>query len=229
MSFVRQLGYALYDESMDVQFAVVKVIGKNLTLNPMYLNPLLMKKLLELMKEIRHHTDVDKKHQLFSILESVVGVANGVKPHVDSFLDALSPMLRVDHGEKTASSVLSVMAALADVDQHSEKLHKLLPEVFKVATQLLSREDDTSETTITTLHSLVRLVESTGIVMQPYSMVPELMPTLLGFITSSKHPQPVRVEAGRLLGSIGAICPFKLGRMLQGQSWHNTRTKRSFE
>ena len=90
-----------------------------------------------------------------------------------------------------------------------EGLHQRHNQLGQNQDELLASEQ------LQVLKALVLLVKSTGVVMQPYSKQPGLMPVLLTIVTSSKHDQLVRLEAGRLLGAIGAICPFKLGRMLQ--------------
>ena len=131
MTRVRQLAFTLYDESAEVQDAAVNVFGKNLALNPFNLQPVLLKKLLQLMNEVRHQSEGPKKRQGLRALHTIVVSAQAlVKPHVKPILAALTPML---DDPDAASGVLDVLSALGAVDQNA--IQSSLNELFKVFLQ----------------------------------------------------------------------------------------------
>lgn len=220
---LRSLFIALNDEVYRIREAAMVVIGRLSTRNPAYVLPSLRKSLLQLLTELEFSEDARHKEESAKMLGKLIEAAPRLtKPYVASVLRVLVARIR-DPSPAVAASVLGTVGELAVVGGPSmrEHLDELVPVVLDAV-----QDQSAPSKRMEALHTLGRLVQATGDVVDPYRRYPGLMGVLLS-VLKTEEAWSTRRAAMQVLGQLGAVDPFRLPRKPSGESGNTSPTTTS--
>ena len=222
----------------------MKVIGRLSTKNPAYVLPSLRKTLLQLMTELGQHLtfvnqevlnfllsnleyseEANSKKEAANMLGHLINAAPRlIKPYVASILTVLFDKIKTDTNPAVVACVLSTLGKLAEVG--GQAMHKYLPDLLPKVIDTLrdntlihSSGNPKREVAVRTLG---QLIESTGYVITPYKIYPQLLSTLLG-VLKPDSPWSTRCETIKCIGIIGALDPYQHKQILKRISGNNKK------
>eukprot|EP00127_Corallochytrium_limacisporum_P000173 Clim_evm34s6 gene=Clim_evmTU34s6 len=205
METVRYIFLALNDEVFEIRELAVAMVGHLAACNPADCLPTLRKYLLQLLNELEFSMLTRTKEESARLLCHLIANALGlIKPYVDPVLNALVPKLRESsHG--LAVNSLAAIGELAQVggsqmDKYMNTLMALIIETLQDQSSVTKRE--------VAIRTLGQLAQSTGYVIVPYEIYPNLLDLILNFLKSEQAPH-IRRELMKVLGILGALDPYK--------------------
>lgn len=195
----------LNDEVFIIRLEALKIIGRLTNVNPAYVVPLLRKFSLELLTELKYLKIQRKNEECLTMLCILISsTKETMKPYIEPILEIL---LRksLDKSASVASAALKTIGELSivggnEMTSHLKELMPLIIDAFK--------DQSNSYKRITALKSLGQLTASSGYVIQPLLDYPELLNVLVNILKSDSS-QNIKRETVRLLGTLGALDPYK--------------------
>ncbi|GLD98608.1 hypothetical protein PINS_up007325 [Pythium insidiosum] len=214
---LRCLFIALNDEIFEIRQTAMSMLGRLTHHNPAMVLPSLRQTLVQLLTELEFSGDTRGKEEGALLIGCVLRSASELaKPYVLPILNALMKNLREDSALRNKSrsnvsvsrAVLATLGDLAEVGAEELRpyLHLLLPEVIDQM-----RDLSNPQILQVAIKTLGQLVSSTGDVIRPYHEYPEVIDLLCQALQKSGDAfEPLRIEAGRTLGILGALDPYNL-------------------
>jgi FKBP12-rapamycin complex-associated protein len=200
---VRTLFLALNDEVFTIREAAMTIIGRLTNINPAYVFPSLRKVLIQLLTDIEYSNSARNKEESAKLISHLVGASSKlIKPYVQPMIKVLLPKAR-DLNPEVASTTLQAIGNLADVG--GEDMKEFIPELMTILIENLQDLSSDSKRTAA-LHTLGQLALSCGYVIEPYKEYPDLL-VILKNIVKLEPPGPLRREAVKLIGILGALDP----------------------
>jgi hypothetical protein len=197
----------LADEVFEIKVAATTIVGRLAHCNPAAVLPPIRQQLVHLISEMKncpdHHTIEEAAIMLCTFLKlSKFHVL--VRPFMITLLSTLP--LQSDFRSTTAA--LEALGELSIVLQSDflPYVDNLLPII--ITNMLDSSSYRKQEVAIKTLG---QVVSSTGLVIRPYLVYPQLLPSALDllFKNSSSRPYSLRLEVLRTIGLLGALEPIR--------------------
>lgn len=201
----RLLFMLLEDEVFIIRVTALKVIGRLTAVNPAYIVPVLRKTLLELLTELKYLKLPNQNEECLTMLCTLISSTKEItKPYIEPILDILLEKLH-DPSSSVISSALRTIGELSIVGGEDMKdyLNKLMPpiiEAFKDQSNTYKRS--------AALRTLRQLSSASGYVINPLLDHTELL-SILTNILKSDSPQHIKQETVSLLGTLGALDPYK--------------------
>ncbi|KAF1328387.1 Phosphatidylinositol kinase, partial [Globisporangium splendens] len=214
---LRCLFIALNDEVFEIRQKAMSMLGRLTHHNPSAVLPSLRQTLVQLLAELEFSGDTRGKEEGALLIGCLLrSAAQLAKPYVLPILKALMKNLREDsarrsHSRSTVTVSKAILATLGDLAEVGAQeltpfLSQLLPEVIDEM-----RDSSNPQILQVAIKTLGQLVSSTGYVVLPYHEYPELLDLLCEALQKSGDAnEPLRIEAGRTLGIIGALDPYNL-------------------
>ncbi|TYZ64094.1 hypothetical protein PybrP1_009121 [[Pythium] brassicae (nom. inval.)] len=214
---LRCLFIALNDEVFEIRQKAMSMLGRLTHHNPSTVLPSLRQTLVQLLGELEFSGDTRGKEEGALLIGCLLrSAAQLAKPYVLPILKALMKNLREDsarrnHSRSTVTVSKAILATLGDLAEVGAQeltpfLSQLLPEVIDEM-----RDSSNPQILQVAIKTLGQLVSSTGYVVLPYHEYPELLDLLCEALQKSGDAnEPLRIEAGRTLGIIGALDPYNL-------------------
>ena len=200
---VRTLFLALNDEVFAIREAAMAIIGRLTNVNPAYVFPSLRKVLIQLLTDVEYSNSARNKEESAKLISDLVGASSKlIKPYVQPMIKVLLPKAR-DPNPEVASTTLQAIGNLATVG--GEDMTEFIPQLMNIFLENL-HDLSSSEKRTAALHALGQLAVSCGYVIEPYKQYPELLIILKG-IVKMEDPGPLRREAVKLIGILGALDP----------------------
>lgn len=183
------------------------MIGRLAVRNPAHVLPAVRKTLTHLLSGLEFSGDDRNMEESARLLAGLLRAAQRVlRPYVEPVLAALLPSSKLQH--KSPSVASAILAALGETAVVAGP--KLTPHLDSLLPLVLDTLTDASKTDrrAPALRALAQFVGSTGQV-SPYDRYPALLSSLLHLLQSEGVSSPIRKEALRVLGVLGALDPYK--------------------
>lgn len=202
---VHSLAIALNDEDFEVREAVLVLMGRLSFRNPSHVMLSLRKCLIQLLTEIQYGGENRAREESTMLLQHLITSSPKlVRPYVGPILNVLVPRLK-DENSTVASLCLCVCGSLAMVSGDGVDMLQNMDTLVTVILDTLKDKNSTVKKEVT-LRSLGQLFQSTGMIGNSGTEHRELLPVILNSLKPSES-WPVRREAMKLLGIIGALDP----------------------
>lgn len=212
---IRCLFVALNDEVFRIRELAIGIIGRLAHHNPAYVMPSLRKSLINLITELEYATANKQKEESARLLCLLIGASSSLVRSYASTI--LSVILRIARSPSTPSTVtascVTCIGELAKVA--GEELQASVKTILDLLLEMLNDPASTVKRNAA-LKTLGQVVSNTGEVIQPYLDHPQLLGILFR-ILRTETTLPIRLEAIRTMGMLGALDPFK-HKLLQGSS-----------
>ena len=202
---VRSLFIALNDEVYAIREIAIKVIGRLANLNPAYVMPSLRKTLIQLLTELEYSSSSRSKEESATLLGLLIGASHRLtKPYVTPMMNVLLPRSR-DSSPNVAAAIMTTLGELSRVGGED-----VLPQLDTLMSLILDTLHDQSSTAKrdAALRALGQISSHAGYVIDPYIDHSTLLALLCGLLKSEQAPQ-TRRELVRVMGTLGAIDPFR--------------------
>lgn len=208
---VRLLFVALNDEVFKIRLPAIRVIGRLTRSNPAYVIPPLRKTLMQLLTELEYSKGSRAREESASMLAALVQSSRGlVKPYA-------SPMVRVLNlraKDRVPTVAAAAISALGELGRAAGSEVMDSPYFRDMMETIITCFGETSNASIgkrfAALQTLGKVASSSGYVVDPYIDYPQLLGTLISILKGGDQlPQPIRREAVRLFGILGALDPYK--------------------
>lgn len=210
---IRCLFVALNDEEFKIRELAIGIIGRLAHHNPAYVMPSLRKSLINLITELEYSTANKQKEESAKLLCLLIGASSSlVKSYASTIL---SVILRIARSPTTPATVTaSCVTCIGELARVAGE--ELVPNTKTIMGMLLELLNDPASTVKrnAALKTLGQVVSNTGQVITPYVDYPQLLGILFR-ILRLETSLPIRLEAIRTLGMLGALDPFK-HKLLQG-------------
>eukprot|EP01084_Bolivina_argentea_P149078 260500_1 len=220
---------ALNDEYFGVREIALKLLGILATYNPAHIMPFIRKNLLELLTYLDNRTllsieqqkeDINHRQQTAELIGDLIESASTetMKPYVNRIMIVLLRQLKLGDNIFVEISILRTIGKLAKVAQQSliQYFNRFLP----ILVSTLSKTSESIKSSninklqsvalinkkCVALQTLGQVIESTGLVIQPYLLYKKLLKIILDSLKSDQH-LTIRREAIQVLGIIGALDP----------------------
>lgn len=203
---VRLLFMALNDENFEVRKAAVKLVGRLTFINPAYVVPPLRKMLIELLMTLSYAGQSVSRKEETAVLISLIISNSGdlTKPYLRPILDALIPQASDESASVAAAAISAIgqmcLVAGEDVSPFIPKLMPIMLDTFQDQSSGYKRD--------AALRSLGELASASGYVIKPLIDYPQLLGLLVN-ILKSDSTACTRREAVKLMGTLGALDPYK--------------------
>lgn len=208
---VRLLFVALNDEVFNIRLPAIKVIGRLTRSNPAYVIPPLRKTLMQLLTELEYSKGSRAREESASTLAALIQSSRGlVKPYA-------GPMVRVLNlraTDRVPTVAASAISALGELGRAAGTEVMESPYSRDMMETIISCFGESSNASIgkrfAALQTLGKVASSSGYVVDPYIDYPQLLGTLISILKGGDQlPQPIKREAVRLFGILGALDPYK--------------------
>lgn len=225
---LQSLFVSLNDEEHEVREETVTILGRLSTRNPALVMPALRKKLIRLLSELEQFNgETLDQEETSKLLMHLIGSAPElIQPYVAPILNVLVPKLTGESkvnfledkgwktsGSKVGSHVLETLGKLAMIggEEMVRYLKRLLPLI------IITLQDKTSAfmKRKVALRTLRELIASTGYVVQLCEEYPPVLSILFDIIRT-EAARPLRIEAIKVMGTIGALDPVKFKKLTEG-------------
>ncbi|TNJ27409.1 GTOR protein [Giardia muris] len=210
-SNLRTLFVSLYDECINVRLAVVQLLGRLVTRNPSLIIPEVRQLIMALLTEVRLSTDNAQRARANELIVACFRFCGFVvQPYIPMVYSAI--MNIVSEGcsdEGLLTSCLLTFAELFSVGSLSmvHCLAEVLPFIISCV-----KEESSKFLRLATLRCFTRIIDATSFVIYPWFLYRDLFPITLAIIKNDPHLQ-IRLEAARLLATIGAVDPAMVNRL----------------
>ena len=203
---LRCLSMATHDEQPIIRQAAVAIVGRLCHLNPAHGLPMLRTRLLQLMTDIEHCSD--QREEAARLLGAMFERCHLLQPYAASIFATMLPCV-ADRSASVSAAVLRALGHLAAAGDHAVLAFapRMLPPIVEAL-----RDPASVARRHAALAALSQLLRATGNVTEPYLLFPDLLPTLLGMLTSERGAD-LRNELLRALGTLGALDPSTQARM----------------
>ena len=202
---VNTLMLLLADEVFDIKIAATTILGRLALTNPAVVLPPIRQQLIHLISEMKNCPDYRTIEEAALMLCNFLKVAKFhvlVKP----FMVTLISTLPLQSDFRSTTAALEALGELSIVLQND-----ILPYVDNLLPIVITNMLDASsyrkqEVAVKTLG---QMVSSTGLVVKPYLLYPQLLPSCLDMLykNSASRPYSLRMEVLRTLGLLGALEP----------------------
>lgn len=197
----------LNDENAEIREKSMQLLERLAPRNPAFVMPSLRRVLIQLLTELEHTSDMRMKEENTRLLGYLIrGAQHLIDPYIVRVLQVLLPKL-VQGNSTLASAVLTTIGELALVSQNqiSAYEHYLFPLIISTL-----QDHSSIEKRQIALQTLGQLAGSTGSVIRPYLASPKLLEILLSLLQhTASTPWPLRREAMKTIGILGALDPYK--------------------
>lgn len=204
-SSLRTLFIALYDDTIEIRILAVKLIGRLCSLNPALVTPEIRHLILVLLTELRLTTENNKRATSNELIVKIFKFCGSiVLPYVPMVYSAVMGLISKDcDDEYLLITSLTTLAELFTIG--STSMVHCLAEVIPLLITCIKEE--TSKTLrLTTTRCFVRIIEATSFVVFPWFIYHDLFATVFGILKNDTS-QEIRLEAAKLITTIGAIDP----------------------
>ncbi|GAB9472031.1 FKBP12-rapamycin complex-associated protein [Globisporangium polare] len=197
----------LNDENAEIREKSMQLLERLAPRNPAFVMPSLRRVLIQLLTELEYTSDMRMKEESTRLLGYLIrGAQHLIDPYIVRVLQVLLPKL-VQGNSTLASAVLTTIGELALVSQNqiSAYEHYLFPLIISTL-----QDHSSIEKRQIALQTLGQLAGSTGSVIRPYLASPKLLEILLSLLQhTASTPWPLRREAMKTIGILGALDPYK--------------------
>ncbi|OJT05171.1 Phosphatidylinositol 3-kinase tor1 [Trametes pubescens] len=201
---VHSLFVALNDEVFENRVAAVPLIGRLAMHNPAYAMPLLRKSLIQLLTELEYSSVTRNREECTRLLTLLVNATQRlIEPYSISILRVLLPKTN-DPSPAVSANILMCLGELACVGGEDALPH--VSDLMQILIPML--EGPSRQKRDAALHTLGQLCSSTGYVIQPLVEHPQLL-QILERILKAESSQAVRREVVKVLGTLGALDPYR--------------------
>ncbi|GFN76929.1 mechanistic target of rapamycin (serine/threonine kinase) [Plakobranchus ocellatus] len=198
---------ALNDEAFEIREQAICMIGRLSSKNPAYVMPSLRKVLIQILTELEHSGMGRNKEQAAKMLGHLISnTSRLIKPYMVPIMNALIPKLK--EADQSPGVIISVLHAIGEQAQVSGvEISRWMDQLLPIILEMLQDSSSLQKREVA-LWTLGQLVESTGSVVTPYTMYPNLLEVLLNFLKTEQSIS-IRREVIRVLGVLGALDPHK--------------------
>ncbi|TMW61633.1 hypothetical protein Poli38472_010696 [Pythium oligandrum] len=197
----------LNDEVADIRELTMRLLERLAPRNPAFVMPSLRRMLIQLLTELEHTSDLRMKEDSTRLIGLLIRSAQHlVDPYIVRILHVLLPKL-VAGNASLASAVLVTLGELALVAQQQIAVYEgyLFPLILHAL-----QDHSSIEKRQLALQTMGQLAGSTACVVRPYLAFPKLLEMLLSLLQhSAVTPWPLRREAMKTIGILGALDPYK--------------------
>lgn len=201
-----------FDESLAMRDSALAIAGLLSDSNPAHVLPALRYHLMHFTIVLKCDGDffARDRRQVTELLYTLVHNAPSlIMPYITALMDAILLRLQEAHRSGDISSALPALKAVADMGGTMSRIdlrpfkNQLVP---LLVSAVLDAQSADSLYKIAALRALAAFVQNTALAIQPYLRHPGLLPELIQLLRSETDPK-VRLTAGILLGSLGAVDP----------------------
>ncbi|CCK68465.1 phosphatidylinositol kinase-related protein kinase TOR1 KNAG_0B00160 [Huiozyma naganishii CBS 8797] len=202
---IRLLFALLNDEVFAIRVEVLRVIGRLTSVNPAYVVPSLRKALLQLLTELKYVKIPRKNEECLTMLYTLISSTKEItKPYIDPILTILILKMQ-DISSSVSATALKAVGELSIVG--AKDMLGYLKELMPLIINAL-RDQSNSYKRNAALKAFGQLSSSSGYVIDPFLDFPEILTVLIN-ILKSEATQNVKRETVRLIGTLGALDPYK--------------------
>ncbi|KAF1314231.1 Phosphatidylinositol kinase, partial [Globisporangium splendens] len=198
---------SLNDENAEIREKAMQLLERLAPRNPAFVMPSLRRVLIQLLTELEHTSDMRMREESTRLLGYLIrGAQHLIDPYIVRILQVLLPKL-VQGNATLAIAVLKTIGELALVSQNQIAAyeHYLFPLIINTL-----QDHSSIEKRQIALQTLGQLAGSTGCVIRPYLASPKLLEILLSLLQhTASTPWPLRREAMKTIGILGALDPYK--------------------
>lgn len=207
-----KLFLCLHDSSLMMRDSALSMAGDLSRENPAEILPVLRDYLVHLLTILRCDGvffDRDRREATELIYTLVHNGANLIMPYTSSLMDAILMRLQEAQRSNEPTIALPVLQALAELGGTMSRIDlgnyeaQLVPLLIVSVLEAPSAEPTYKKAAI---RALTAYVQNTGQATKPYVLHSSLLSELIQLITNESDSE-VRIAAGILLGSLGAVDP----------------------
>ena len=216
---VDSLFAAAYDSNYGVKEAAIITIGRLTAVNPAYIFPPLRVLLICLASGIRKSNDPKIREESTALIGLfIMNAGKLVRPNIEPLVKCLLPEAS-DSNELVASTAIHSLGQLATVGGNimSPFVSDLMPTIVGAISNLSSQSKRAAA-----IQTLARIASNCGYVVQPYLDYPHLLDTLINIVRTEHNPV-LKTETVRLIGTLGALDPYKHQQLMESSPEHRLR------
>jgi tetratricopeptide (TPR) repeat protein len=212
MHHISTLMYLTSDESFDIRYAAVELLGKLADKNPAVVLPNMRQVFKHLLAQLQTGSDVRLKEEA---AYTICAFFRSVPLHrvVTPFVNTLIQTIPLEGDVRLVTASMEALGELCTVMRQHMIPHAdhLVPIIIM---NLLDRSAKKKQEVAA--RTLGRLVSASGLVVAPYLQYPQLLPKTLELLSKgvASVPWSMRTEILRTLGLIGALDPRKYQHLL---------------
>lgn len=204
-SSLRTLFIALYDDNIEIRILAVKLIGRLCALNPALVTPEIRHLILVLLTELRLTTENNKRAISNELIVKIFKFCGSiVLPYVPMVYSAVMGLISKDcDDEYLLITSLTTLAELFTIG--STTMVHCLAEVIPLLITCI-KEETSKSLRLTTTRCFVRIIEATSFVVFPWFIYRDFF-GIIFYILKNDTSQEIRLEAAKLITTIGAVDP----------------------
>ena len=211
---IRHVFLAVNDSDFQVRQAAIVIVGRLTSINPAYVFPSLRKVLVNLIMSIKNSKSPRSKEDGAKLIGLVIANASRLaKPYCEVLVKTLLPQAR-DPNTAIATTTITAVGQLATTG--GTVLVPYLPIIMPTIVEAL-QDSSSQRKRDAALHTLGQFGSHAGYVIQPYRDYPQLLDILINII-KTEQPGGSRKETIKLLGTLGALDPYKHEETLERSS-----------
>jgi len=200
------------DSSFEIRDKTLRILGRLADSNKAIMYPYLRNLLVSLMSTIEFKSDPKEKEEAIKILNTFVKKCKRVvKDHVDCLLKSLlNKMYEKDFNYSLLPDIIEAIGQLSAIDGKPvvSYLDDLIPLILDcVKDEIAPKKREIG------LKVLIMIIENTGYVVKPYFHYPEIIQMIQSLIQNETNFN-IRKLVYKLLGTIGALDPYLIGKIL---------------
>ena len=216
---VDSLFAAAYDTNYGVKEAAIVTIGRLTSVNPAYIFPPLRVLLICLTSGIRKSNDPKVQEESTALIGLfILNAGKLVRPNIEPLVKCLLPEAS-NPNDLVASTAIHSLGQLSTVGGTI-----LTPFVPSLMPTIIGAISDLSSTAkrAAAIQTLAQLAGNCGYVIQPYLDYPQLLNILIG-IVKTEHNTILKRETVKLIGTLGALDPYKHQQIMEASPEHRLR------
>ena len=210
----------------EVREHAIRILGRLSDQNPSVIQPYFRNQLVQLLSVLEYSADIKEKEESAQLLGTLMKYSGRMcETYTQPILNSLIPKLKDANYIPLIPSILSAVGQLSEVG--GEIMKPKLIEIVPLIIENLKDQSNASKREIA-LNALSQIVESTNYAIYPYIHYPYLFKHISDLVIQETSPS-LRKSILRLLGSIGALDPYKFKQIMLYTSMSESRDSDMYE
>ena len=195
----------------EVRNEAIKILGRISSLNPSLIQPFFRKQLLQQLSIFECSKDLKEKEESVQSLGAIIKYFGEMcKTNTQLILNYFLPKLKDPTHSLLIPSIISIFGPLSEVG--SENMKPILCEIIPIIIDIIKDHNNGSKREIA-INTLSQIAENTNYAIYPYIHYPYLFKCICNLILQETS-QSIRKCVLRLLGTIGALDPYKFKQIM---------------